>query len=431
MMIHVVQPNDTIDSIAAQYGVSVRQLLRDNGLENISSLVQGQTIVIVYPKLAYTVQEGDTLPSIANTYNVTEMQLIRNNPYLTDSEYLIPGENIVISYETNGAISTNGFAFPYINITTLKKTLPYLTYLTIFNYSLTGEGDIISYYDDTEIIKLAKEYGTIPLMMMTTLTSQSVLDIEIAYNILLNEEYQDKIIDNMLTILREKGYYGINIVFNYINTTNYYLYQNYVTKISNRFKEENFLLFVTINLKLKSVNNEVSFEKVDYSIISQMVNGIIFLQFIWGTNENPPMPVSSIKNIRTIVDYVLMTVEPDKTIVGELLIGYDWELPYISGRSSANSMTLNSVLSLARDVGAIIKFDEISQTPYFIYYRYSFGAPEVQHIVWFIDARSIEVLLELISEYGLGGSGVWNIMIYYPQLWLIINSQYEIIKYLI
>jgi spore germination protein len=36
--------------------------------------------------------------------------------------------------------------------------------------------------------------------------------------------------------------------------------------------------------------------------------------------------------------------------------------------------------------------------------------------------------MDLVSKYGLAGTGIWNIMIYYPQMWLVINTQYEIIK---
>ncbi|MDF2540803.1 MAG: hypothetical protein K0S47_521 [Herbinix sp.] len=50
------------------------------------------------------------------------------------------------------------------------------------------------------------------------------------------------------------------------------------------------------------------------------------------------------------------------------------------------------------------------------------------HIVWFIDARSINVLLDLIKEEGLNGSGIWNTMTYHPQLWLLINSQFNVLK---
>lgn len=429
MDIYVVQPGDTIQSIADMHGVTVTRLIQDNELENPYSLVPGQSIVIVYPKQTHIVSEGDSLIGIANSYGITLMQLYRNNPYLSVRQYIYPGETLVISYNTIGKITTNGFAYSFINNETLRRTLPFLTYLTIFNYRVTEQGEIVTYSDDTEIIQIAKDYGVAPLMMLTTLTEQGESNIVVEYNILLNEEYQNRNIDNLLSIIKAKGYMGVNIIFNYLNTTNHKLYLNLLTNISNRLGAEGYLIYVTVNPNIKNVDNEIIFEKVDYSGFGQVVNGIIFLQFNWGYNTNPPSPVSSIYNLRTFIDYVTTMVSPDKITLGKPTISYDWELPYVPGKTRAISITLNATLSLANDVGATIQFDETSQTPYFYYYDYIYGTP-ILHIVWSIDARSINALIKLVSEYGLIGTGVWNIMIYYQQLWLIINSQFEIEKVL-
>jgi spore germination protein len=426
MDIYVVQPGDTIETIALRYGVSAAQLIQDNEI-NPNNLVPGQTLVIAYPKQTYTVQEGDSLTSIANTYGITIMQLLRNNPQLSGREYIYPGETIVISYNTGDKVTTNGLVYPYINNNTLRKTLPFLTYISIFNYTAAPEGEIITYYDDLEIIRISKDYGVVPLMMLSTLTPQGEPNIALAYDILLNEEFQDRHINNILNIIKTKGYYGVNMVFNYINTTNQKLYENFVIKVSNRLRNEGYLFFASININIYNVNNEITFERVDYSGISQEVDGILFIQLNWGINYGPPAPVSSINNLRAFVEYVVTSVSPDKIIIGKPIISYDWALPFVPGQSNANSLTLDSALRLAKDVGATIQFDETSQTPFFEYIRYSFGSP-VQHIVWSIDARSIDAILKLVSEYKLNGTGIWSIMLYIPQLWLLINSQYEIIK---
>jgi len=93
------------------------------------------------------------------------------------------------------------------------------------------------------------------------------------------------------------------------------------------------------------------------------------------------------------------------------------------------TLTIESALNLAVDVKATINFDEASQTPFFEYNLPPIAFP-VQHIVWFVDARSFAALLRIIDEYNLSGASIWNIMVYTPQLWLMINSKYDIIKLL-
>lgn len=426
MEIYVVQPGDTIQSIADHFGVSVQKLIQDNGLEHPNQLVTGQTIVIAYPEITYTVKEGDTLIDIANSYNVSVMKLLMNNPFLSEREYIYPGETINIKFNTKGNITTHGNTVPYIDKPTLRKTLPYLTYLSILNYTATKEGEIISYYDDTEIIQITKDYGVMPLMLLTTLTIQGEANIAVAFDLLLNEDFQQKQLNNILNILKLKGYLGINISFQYIDVSNLQLFEGYLAKISKRLREDGYLVFVTINPAIADFNKEIEFKQVNYSILDQHADSIIFMNYEWATNINPPSPISSIYNINIFLDYMTQFIPPIKEIIGLATIGYDWELPFSAGLSSVYSLTLERAIDLARIVGATIQFDETSQTPYFSYAIKN--SVEIEHIVWFIDARSIDALLELVSKYNLQGIGIWNITIYNPQLWLIINSQYEIQK---
>lgn len=427
MEIYVVQSGDNIYSIADKYGVTVAKLIQDNGLENPYSLVPGQTIVITYPNQTHTVKEGDTLTSIANTYEVTIMQLLRNNPFLSDREYIYPGEEIVISFNTYGKVTANGYAYPYINKNTLIKTLPYLTYISVFNYMVTKAGEIITYSDDAEIIQSAKDYGVAPLLMVSSISPQGVPNIEVVYEVLTNEKYHDRLVNNFLDILKTTGYYGVNLMISGINATNQTLYLDLLTDISKHLKENGYPFFLTINPYIKYSDNKILYEQLDFTSISQLVNGITFLHYIWGSNFEPPAPISSIDLEKDFIEYVVTLTPPDKIDVGKLLIGYDWELPYIPNKSHAYSLTINSAITLANDAGATIQFDEKSQTPFFLYIRSDFGVP-MDHIVWFIDARSINAIDKLIAEFGLSGSGTWNIMIYNQQVWTLTNSQYEIIK---
>jgi spore germination protein len=429
MLIHVVREGESIQSIADYYGISAARLIQDNGLEYPADLVTGQSLVIVYPELTYTVQQGDTLVGIANSFNVSLMQLFRNNPYLADRDYMYPGDIIVIRYNTSGRITTHGNTLPYIDRRVLKKTLPYLTYLSILNYTATGEGEIITYYDDSEIIQMAKECGVMPLMLLTTLTLQGKANIGITFDILLNEDFQQRQIENILNILRTKGYYGVNLSFENISVSTLPLYESYFTRLAERLNDEGFLVFTTISSNITSSSDEISFEKVDYAVLERLSRNIIFMDYQWATNTNPPSPITSIHETDIFLNYISGFIPSMKVVIGLAAIGYDWELPFAAGLSSVYCLTPERAVDLARNVGAEIQFDEVSQTPFFTY-MVNKGGNQLAHIVWFIDARTINALLDLILKYALRGIGIWNITIYNPQLWLIINSQYEIEKFM-
>ena len=157
MVIHTVQSGETIQSIARQYGVPPGRIINDNELESPETLVPGQTLVILFPSETYVVQGGDTLYTIAREFGVSVNQLWRNNPSLGGMSAVYPGQVLVISYNQPkiGTIYTNGYAYPFIDRAILRKTLPYLSYLSIFTYGITNDGMLIP-ADDQEIINIAQ-----------------------------------------------------------------------------------------------------------------------------------------------------------------------------------------------------------------------------------------------------------------------------------
>ena len=425
MIIYVVQEGDTISSIADQYEVSPARLIQENGITEPNNLVVGQTIVITFPEQVYTVEDGDTLESIAATYNISLQQLYRNNPFLIDRNYIYPGETLILSYgQKKGSIATNGYTSAFIDSDVLKKTLPYLTYITIFGNMVTQEAEIIE-VDDSELIQIAKEYQVAPIMLLSTLDLQGNESFEITYNILNNDNLVNILISNLLKVLKTKGYYGVSLSYQYITDNRINQYEKFTKRVATVLEREGFAVFITFARTDILVNNVINFEKLDYSKIAENTSFLTLLNYNWGYTFGPPIPIISISNINEFVDYLLTQVPSEKISLGQPLVAYDWHLPYIIGVTKANSLTLDSAIVLAYQTGAVIQFDENSQTPYFEYTEKIKGGSN-DHIVWFIDARSINALLTLVSENKLNGTAIWNIMNYFPQNWLLINSQYEI-----
>lgn len=428
MIIYVVQVGDTITSIANKFGVSEIRIIFDNGLQNAFDLVIGQTIVITNPQKIYVVKEGDTLSEIASKHEISIMQLYRNNPILWERDYIYPGEELVISYNTSTTITTNAYAFPFIDMNSARKSLPYLTYLSILNYKTLRRGDIESYYDDSDLIETAKQFGVAPLMLITSVTSRGERNPEMVYEILLNPDYQDNHARSMLKVMKEKGYYGVNITITYLNETNQELYLNYLKRINSYLSKEGYPVFITIDPNFIE-EDELLFENIDYSDYNELIDEVYIMRFFWGTQYGPPMPVSSIRNLSLYIDFIKRTIQPGKISIGFPMIGYNWALPYIPDYSTGNAITIDAAIELARLMDSTILFDDISETPYFRY-DIQVGKDIVQHIVWFVDARTINAIVDLVLENGLEGMGLWNIMSYFPQLWLIINSNFNIQKLL-
>ncbi len=141
------------------------------------------------------------------------------------------------------------------------------------------------------------------------------------------------------------------------------------------------------------------------------------------------MPVAPIQEVRRVLDYAVTEIPRDKILMGVPNYGYDWTMPYVRGESRAESIGNEEAVERALLRNAAIQYDTNAQAPYYTYYdRPETFADAVQHIVWFEDARSVDAALRLVREYNLRGSGVWNIMRYFPALWLVANSLYSLVK---
>ena len=426
MTIHIVQPGETINSISDFYKIPVERLVLENGITNQDNLAIGQTIVIVQPETLYTVQTGDTLVSIAEQHNTTPMELLRNNPYLSDREFMYAGETIVISYQTNKlrTIATSGYTFSYIDKSVLIKTLPFLSYLTIFNYRATSEGDLITIADDADVIQLSKAYGVAPMMFVSTITEEGVIIREVTQNILNSTPVQDRLIENILQTLKTKGYYGVNMYIEDITPDNINSIVEYIKKASIVFRSEGYRVLITTTPIMNIIGPTVSFEKLDYSRLSGYVDGILFASYDWARFYSYPSSLYPVNILRELLYYVVSIIPPEFLFLGITTLGYDWTLPYVPGATGATAIANNDAIQIAAENNISIQFNESAQSPYFYYMDIDGNL----HLVWFNDARSFDARFNLVEEYDLQGLSIWTIMKFDTQMWFIINTQYYIQK---
>lgn len=423
MDIHVVRPGDNLYSIAQEYGVPVSQLQNDNQLTDPARLVVGQTLVVRFPQQVHTVQVGQTLSSIAQLYGLSVRQLQRNNSVLAGGTEVYPGQTLVISYQQQpeGTLSVNGYAYPFIDKTLLRATLPFLTYMTPFTYGITEEGGLVD-LDDAELITMANQGGVAPLMHLSTLTEEGGFSNELASLVLNNTEVQNRLIENLVTTLQAKGYRGLDVDFEFVFPQDAGAYANFIRRLAQTLNPLGLPVIVALAPKTSSQQRGLLYEGHDYAALGAAANEVLLMTYEWGYTYGPPMAVAPLPNVRAVVEYALTQIPAEKIWLGVPNYGYDWPLPFVQGETRATSISNRYAVQLALRYNAEIQYDERAQSPWFRY-RDESG---VEHEVWFEDARSIRAKLALIPEYGLRGAGYWNLMRPFPQNWLVLSSLYNI-----
>lgn len=423
MVIHVVQRGETLYYISEQYGIPFSQILNDNQLPDPSRLVVGQTLVIRFPAQVHTVQYGQTLQEIAQRYGLSIRQLQRNNPILGGGTTIYPGQTLVISYrqQLEGTLSVNGYAYPFIDRALLQSTLPFLTYLTPFTYGITEEGELVD-LNDEELIAIATSSGVAPLMHLSTLTEEGGFSNELASLVLNNAEIQNRLINNVVTTIQQKGYRGLDVDFEFVFARDAGPYAAFIRNLTQTLNPLGYPVIVALAPKTSATQRGLLYEGHDYAALGAAANEVLLMTYEWGYTYSPPMAVAPLPNIRAVVEYALTEIPPEKIWLGIPNYGYDWPLPFVQGQTRATSISNRYAVQLALRHNAEIQFDQRAQTPWFQYQ----DEDGVKHEVWFEDARSIRAKLALIPEYGLRGAGYWNLMRPFPQNWVVLTSLYNI-----
>src|SRR5699024_9573245 len=156
-----------------------------------------------------------------------------------DQEMLIVGDWIVIKYrdEKIGSLSVVGYAYPFIDINVLRKTLPYLTYLVVYGYIPDLNADFRE-IQDTTIVEYAKAFGVAPIMFLGFQDQGEVSVSDIVHQILIDPSLQEKFINNVIAVLKENGYLGLSISIVYIYPQDRSLYVDFMGELIRRVREE-------------------------------------------------------------------------------------------------------------------------------------------------------------------------------------------------
>ena len=424
MEIHIVSAGETVFSIAARYGVSPARLMSDNGIRPSEALVVGQALLILYPSRVYTVRRGDTVSSVAAAAGITPIELLQNNPYLADTSGLQVGETLVISYAypKRREVYITGYAYPFINRSVLLRALPFLTYLTIFSYGFTLDGELIG-IDDTELISLAYQFGTAPVMLLSSITETGNFSTEKASALFNDLALQNKVLGNIVLTMQEKGYVGLDIDFEFVAAADREAFVGFVENAVATLSPYGFFVNTDLAPKTSGEQAGLLYEAHDYVALGRASDTLFLMTYEWGYTYGPPMAVAPINRVREVVEYAASVIPNYKLTLGIPNYGYDWRLPFVKGSTAARSIGNEEAVAIASHFGAEILFDEPSKAPYFYYTE-----DGASHVVWFEDVRSILAKFNLMDEFALRGAGYWNIMRPFAQNYMLLGAMYDIAK---
>lgn len=320
-------------------------------------------------------------------------------------------------------IIVNGYVYPFVDPGVLAATLPNLTFISIFTYGITPEGNLIP-LNDEPIITAARQNGVLPLMVLAAMDAEEKFDSNLAKTVLNDPAARQRLVQNILTTVRTKNLAGVDFDFEFLFPEDRVLYATLVRETSEALNPEGYVVAVALAPKTYAEQPGLLYEGHDYALMGAAANLTLLMTYEWGYMYGPPMAVAPINLVRRVLDFGVTQIPPSKILMGIPNYGYDWTLPYVEGESVAERLSNTEAALRAQRVGAVVQYDPVAQSPNYTY----FDTQGKEHQVWFENEASIRAKLNLVPEYGIAGVSYWNLMDFFPANWEVLNSMFTVRK---
>lgn len=280
MQIHVVSAGQTLFEIGRIYDIAPGFIARYNGLREPYRLAVGQSLLILRPEATVVVSPGDTLFSVATASGVSELELLRMNPNLGGQARLYPGQTLVTALEQarSRAIDVNGYAYPQVNLATLRGILPFTSDLTPFTYGFTAQGELLV-PDDAQLVSLAKAYGVRPLLHLSTLTESGSFSADRAAQLFSNPQAEQALIENTVRQMLLLGYGGVDVDFEYLGAALAASYAAFLGKLRAAVNAAGGELIAALAPKTSDTQPGTLYEGHNYAAVAENSDAVLIMTY--------------------------------------------------------------------------------------------------------------------------------------------------------
>ena len=234
----------------------------------------------------YIVKQGDTVDLIASYYNIPVSTIIYDNQLVYPYALAIGQALLINTGETSAAFypaKTGGYAYPFIDRSVLQETLPYLTSLFVFSYGFTTEGELIPpNLDDSFMIADAREAGTAPILTLTPFGADGHFNNRLISSLVNNGEVKQKLLENLLSTLSEKGFAGVDIDFEYILPEDRVPFADFVAETRDYLSPHGYHVSVALAPKTSDNQPGLLYEGKDYALLGAAADSVLLMTYEWG-----------------------------------------------------------------------------------------------------------------------------------------------------
>jgi spore germination protein YaaH len=233
---------------------------------------------------------------------------------------------------------------------------------------------------------------------------------DVLHRVLTDPKVRSATISRLVAIVRNEQYEGINLDFEAGYATDRDAFSRFTGELSRRLHKNAAKLSVEVSAKYDGFETTRS-AFYDYPTLGRLADYVFVMNWGWHWITSTPGAPDDLSRFTRVADYVATMPNRSRYILGMPMFGIDWP----NGGGVANRGT---PLEHADVMGQIAQFGITPAWDPFqggFYYGYR-DARGVYHDVWYTNASSLSIRLQIAKAHGLG-VGLWRLGREDPQIW--------------
>ncbi|TLS37961.1 glycosyl hydrolase family 18 protein [Pseudalkalibacillus caeni] len=293
----------------------------------------------------------------------------------------------------------------------LEAYRSYLNSIATANFLLRPEGKIDGVLANNGV-RIASENS-----MFTFATIQNEFNTELTSQVLNNPAHRHTLTKNIVQILDENGYKGVNLDFEQMMPEDRKIYTTFLKELSSKLKPKGYELIVSVPAKTGDYPDRAWVGTFDYAAIGQIADKVQLMSYdqhgFWGE----PGPVAGIDWVENVLNYAVSRIPSEKMLIGLPAYGYDWNIT-TGKQTDHKAIAWKGLPELIQSTNSNPEWDNNSQSPFFSYQDKN----GQQHIVWYENEKSIALKTKLVEKYKLAGVSMWRLGLEDERFWQSVRS---------
>lgn len=264
---------------------------------------------------------------------------------------------------------------------------------------------------DTDLLAHADRAG-IPVVAVVQNDLGAGFDRNLVHHVLTSPGVASRAVAGLVDLALAHGYAGINLDFENVPPRDREAMTAFAARLAQALHSRGLIFTVAVPAKTADDPADGWSGAFDYGALGRVADYVVVMTYDQHWAGGPPGPVAALSWAADAAAYAAREIPAERLLLGTAAYGYTWPS---GGRGRA--FTARQALTLAAGHGAVVRWDDAHQVPYF---HYRSGG--VDHVAYFENAHSLRGKLRVARSLGLAGVALWRLGYEETALWPLLDD---------